>query len=173
MYIKKIKLKNFRNYEEEEFIFKNNFNIIYGDNAQGKTNILEAIYLSSIGRSFRTKKDSELIKIGSDKAIIEIEYQRIDRNGKIKIELDNKKNFYLNGVKQKKLSDIIGKIHIVLFNPDDINIIKGGPTNRRKFLDIMISQLKPNYLHILNNYIKTLEQRNIYLKQIRDRKSVV
>lgn len=167
MYIKKIKLKNFRNYEEEEFIFKNNFNIIYGDNAQGKTNILEAIYLSSIGRSFRTKKDSELIKIGSDKAIIEIEYQRIDRNGKIKIELDNKKNFYLNGVKQKKLSDIIGKIHIVLFNPDDINIIKGGPTNRRKFLDIMISQLKPNYLHILNNYIKTLEQRNIYLKQIR------
>ena len=71
MYIKKIKLKNFRNYEEEEFIFKNNFNIIYGDNAQGKTNILEAIYLSSIGRSFRTKKDSDLIKIGSDKAIIE------------------------------------------------------------------------------------------------------
>lgn len=167
MYIKKIKLKNFRNYEDEEFIFKNNFNIIYGDNAQGKTNILEAIYLSSIGRSFRTKKDSELIKIGAEKAVIEIEYKRIDREGKIKIELDNKKSFYLNGVKQKRLSDIIGKIHIVLFNPDDINIIKGGPANRRKFLDIMISQLKPNYLHILNSYIKTLEQRNIYLKQIK------
>ncbi len=167
MYIKKVILKNFRNYKEEEFEFENNYNIIYGDNAQGKTNILEAIYLSSIGRSFRTKKDSELIKIGEEKAIIEIEYERIDRCGNIRIELDSKKNFYLNGVKQRKLSDIIGKIHIVFFNPDDINIIKGSPALRRKFLDIMISQLKPNYLHILNNYLKTLEQRNIYLKQIK------
>ena len=167
MFIKKIKLQNFRNYEDEEFEFEKNFNIIYGDNAQGKTNIIEAIYLSSIGRSFRTKKDSELIKIGKEKAIIELDYVRVDRKGKIRIEIDNKKNFFLNGIKQKKLSDIIGKVHIVLFNPDDINIIKEGPSQRRKFLDIMISQLKPNYLHILNTYLKTIEQRNIYLKQIR------
>ena len=167
MYIKKIRLKNFRNYEDEEFEFEENFNIIFGDNAQGKTNIIEAIYLSSIGRSFRTKKDSELIKIGENKAIVELDYVRSDREGNIKIEIDNKKNFYLNGIKQKKLSDIIGKVHIVLFNPDDINIIKDGPAQRRKFLDIMISQLKPNYLHILNTYLKTVEQRNIYLKQIK------
>ena len=167
MFIKKIRLQNFRNYEDEEFEFEKNFNIIYGDNAQGKTNIIEAIYLSSIGRSFRTKKDSELIKIGKEKAIIELEYERIDREGNIRIEIDNKKNFFLNGIKQKKLSDIIGKVHIVLFNPDDINIIKEGPSQRRKFLDIMISQLKPNYLHILNTYLKTVEQRNIYLKQIK------
>ena len=166
MFIKKIKLQNFRNYEDEEFEFEKNFNIIYGDNAQGKTNIIEAIYLSSIGRSFRTKKDSELIKIGKEKAIIELDYVRVDREGKIRIEIDNKKNFFLNGIKQKKLSDIIGKVHIVLFNPDDINIIKEGPSQRRKFLDIMISQLKPNYLHILNTYLKTIEQRNIYLKPI-------
>lgn len=167
MYIKKIRLRNFRNYEDEEFEFENKFNIIFGDNAQGKTNIIEAIYLSSIGRSFRTKKDSELIKIGKEKAIIDLDYVRSDREGNIKIEIDNKKNFYLNGIKQKKLSDIIGKVHIVLFNPDDINIIKDGPSQRRKFLDIMISQLKPNYLHILNTYLKTIEQRNIYLKQIK------
>lgn len=167
MYIKKIRLSNFRNYDNEEFEFKNRFNVIYGDNAQGKTNIIEAIYLSSIGRSFRAKKDSELIKLGENKAIIELEYVRSDREGTIKIEIDNKKNFYLNGIKQKKLSDIIGKVHIVLFNPDDINIVKEGPANRRKFLDIMISQLKPNYLHILNTYLKTIEQRNIYLRQIK------
>ena len=167
MYIKKVSLKNFRNYEEEEFIFKDKFNLIFGDNAQGKTNIIEAIYLSSIGRSFRSKKDSELIKIGKEKAVIDIDYERSDREGNIRIEIDNKKSFYLNGIKQKRLSDIIGKVHIVLFNPDDINIIKGGPVSRRRFLDIMISQLRPNYLHILNTYIKALEQRNIYLKQIK------
>ena len=103
MFIKKIRLQNFRNYEDEEFEFEKNFNIIYGDNAQGKTNIIEAIYLSSIGRSFRTKKDSELIKIGKEKAIIELEYERIDRKGNIRIEIDNKKNFFLNGIKQKKI----------------------------------------------------------------------
>jgi len=167
MYIKKVSLINFRNYSKEEFKFKDNFNLIFGDNAQGKTNIIEAIYLSSIGRSFRAKKDSELIKIGEDKAIIEIEYVRSDREGKIRIEIDNKKSFYLNGIKQKRLSDIIGKVHIVLFNPDDINLVKEGPAARRRFLDIMISQLKPNYLHLLNTYIKALEQRNIYLKQIK------
>ena len=95
MFIKKIRLQNFRNYEDEEFEFEKNFNIIYGDNAQGKTNIIEAIYLSSIGRSFRTKKDSELIKIGKEKAIIELEYERIDREGNIRIEIDNKKKFFL------------------------------------------------------------------------------
>ncbi len=172
MYIKKVILNNFRNYDREEFNFKENFNIIFGNNAQGKTNILEAIYLSAIGKSFRTNKDSELIKIGEKKATIEVFYERKDRDGQIKIEIDDKKNFYLNGIKQKKISDIIGKVHVVLFNPDDISIIKEGPAERRKFLDIMISQLKPNYLHILNTYLKTVEQRNMYLKQIKfDNKS--
>lgn len=172
MYIKKVILKNFRNYDNEEFEFKDRFNVIYGNNAQGKTNILEAIYLSAIGKSFRASRDSELIKIGKEKAIIEIFYERSDREGSIRIEIDDKKNFYLNGIKQKKISDIIGKVNVVLFNPDDITIIKEGPSERRKFLDIMISQLKPNYLHILNTYLKTVEQRNIYLKQIKfDNKS--
>ena len=91
-----------------------------------------------------------------------------DRDGKIKIEISNKKNVFLNGVKLKKLSQLLGNINIVIFTPDDINILKGGPQNRRKFLDIMISQLKPNYMYNLNLYKKTIEQRNKYLRQIRE-----
>ncbi len=167
MYIKRIKLENFRNYENLDVEFSKDFNLIYGNNAQGKTNILESIYISALGRSFQTNKDNELIKIGKEKANVEIDYVRKDREGKITLEIADKKTFYINGIKQKRLSDIIGKINIVLFYPDNINIIKGGPSERRKFLDIMISQLKPNYLHLLNRYLKTLEQRNAYLKQIK------
>lgn len=172
MYIKKVKLENFRNYDNLEVEFKKDFNLIYGNNAQGKTNILEAIYLSAIGKSFQTNKDSEMIKIGKEKAKVEIEYETQDREGKITVEIADKKTFFINGIKQKKISDIIGKINIVLFYPDNIDIIKGGPAERRRFLDIMISQLKPNYIHILNKYLKTLDQRNAYLKQIKfDNKS--
>lgn len=172
MYIKKVKLENFRNYDNLEVEFKKDFNLIYGNNAQGKTNILEAIYLSAIGKSFQTNKDSEMIKIGKEKAKVEIEYETKDREGKSTVEIADKKTFFINGIKQKKISDIIGKINIVLFYPDNIDIIKGGPAERRRFLDIMISQLKPNYIHILNKYLKTLDQRNAYLKQIKfDNKS--
>ena len=172
MYIKKVKLENFRNYDNLEVELKKDFNLIYGNNAQGKTNILEAIYLSAIGKSFQTNKDSEMIKIGKEKAKVEIEYETKDREGKITVEIADKKTFFINGIKQKKISDIIGKINIVLFYPDNIDIIKGGPAERRRFLDIMISQLKPNYIHILNKYLKTLDQRNAYLKQIKfDNKS--
>jgi DNA replication and repair protein RecF len=98
---------------------------------------------------------------------IEINYEKIDRDGKIKIEISDKKNIFLNGVKNKKLSELVGKINVVLFTPDDINILKNGPKMRRRFLDIMISQLRPNYIYSLNMYLKTLEQRNMYLKQIK------
>ncbi len=87
---------------------------------------------------------------------------------KIKIEIGNKKNIFINEIKIKKLSELLGKINIVIFTPDDIEIIKGGPDQRRKFLDIMISQLRPNYIHILSLYQKTIEQRNNYLKQIKE-----
>lgn len=170
MWINKIKINNFRNYKNEEIILDSNINLFYGENAQGKTNIIEAIFLGSMGKSFRAKKDKEMINLNSEKAEIEIEYKKLDRNGKIKIELASKKNIYLNGIKIKKLSELLGNINIVIFTPDDINILKGGPQNRRRFLDIMISQLKPNYMYHLNLYLKTLEQRNNYLKQIKEEK---
>ena len=168
MYIEKIKLQNFRNYEQLELDLNKNINIIYGNNAQGKTNILEAIFLSSFGKSFRTKKEKEMIKFNEQSALVEIFYQKKDRDGKVKIEIGNKKQISLNGIKLKKLSELLGNINIVIFTPDDINILKDGPAGRRRFLDMMIGQLRPNYVYNLNMYLKTIEQRNNYLRQIRE-----
>ena len=168
MWIKEIQLKNFRNYKEEKIKLNKNINILYGENAQGKTNIIESIFLCSMGKSFRAKKDKEMIKINEDICSVEVEYEKSDREGKIKIEIGNKKNIFVNDIKIKRLSELLGKINIVIFTPDDIEIIKGGPDQRRKFLDIMISQLRPNYIHILSLYQKTIEQRNNYLKQIKE-----
>ena len=168
MWISKINLINFRNYNKEEINLEKNINIFYGENAQGKTNIIESIFMGSMGKSFRAKKDAEMIKLGQKNSIIEIFFEKEDRDGKIKIELSNKKNIYLNGIKLKKLSELLGNINVVIFTPDDINILKGGPQNRRRFLDIMISQMKPNYMYNLNLYQKTIEQRNNYLRQIRE-----
>ena len=170
MWINNIKLNNFRNYTNKEIKLHENINVFFGENAQGKTNIIESIFLCSIGKSFRTNKEKELIKFNEEKTSVEINYEKSDRTGKIKIEIGDKKQVYLNGIKIKKLSELLGNINIVIFTPDDINILKGGPQNRRKFLDIMISQLRPNYMHILSLYNKTLEQRNNYLKQIKTEK---
>ena len=167
MYIDKIKLSNFRNYIEEEIEFDKNINIFYGNNAQGKTNILEAIYLYAIGKSYRTNKDKEIININNNFSKVEINYSKKDREGKIKLEIADKKNLYLNDIRLKRISEILGNINIVLFSPDDINIFKEGPSKRRKILDIMISQLRPSYVYNLNMYLKILEQRNNYLKQIK------
>lgn len=167
MNVKKIKLNNFRNYEEEEILLDENVNIIYGNNGEGKTNILESIFVCALGKSFRTSKEKELIKVGQDYAKINIDFEKDDRVCNIKVNIDNKKSFLLNDVKLNKTSEILGNIYVVLFNPDDINILKQGPANRRRFLNIMISQLRPNYVHLLNNYMKVLEQRNIYLRQIK------
>lgn len=167
MYIKKVRLKNFRNYEEQEINLQNGINIFFGDNAQGKTNILEAIFLCSIGKSFRAKKEKELIKLEKDLAIVEVEYEKSDRTGKIGLEIKDKKDLFINNIKQKKISEVLGNINIVMFSPDDIEILKGGPSKRRRFLNILISQLRPSYIYSLNMYMKTLEQRNNYLRQIK------
>ena len=168
MWINKIKINNFRNYNNEEINLEKNINVLYGENAQGKTNIIEAIFLCSMGKSFRAKQDKEMIKLNENNSIVEIEFFKSDRDGKIKIQLGNRKTVFVNGIKIKKLSELLGNLNVVMFTPDDINILKGGPQNRRRFLDIMISQLKPNYMHNLSLYAKTLEQRNNYLKHIKE-----
>ncbi len=167
MYIKNIKLINFRNYTNQEIDLEKEINLFVGDNAQGKTNILEAIFLCAIGKSFRAKKEKELIKIDEKNSCIEIEFEKSDRVGKIKIELNDKKSVFVNNIKQNKLSDILGNINIVMFSPDDIEILKSGPAKRRRFLNILISQLRPKYVYCLNMYLKALEQRNNYLRQIK------
>lgn len=168
MYIEKIRLQNFRNYENLEIDLNKNINIIYGENAQGKTNIIESIFLCAFGKSFRTSKEKEMIKFNKEKSLVEAFYQKKDRDGKIKIELENKKQISLNGIKIKKLSELLGNINIVIFTPEDINILRDGPVKRRRFLDMMIGQLRPNYVYNLNMYTKTIEQRNNYLRQIKE-----
>ena len=167
MYIQKVKLENFRNYENQEIEFDKNVNIIYGDNAQGKTNIIESIFICSLGKSFRTNKEKELINKEKDFAKIEMVSSKEDRDIKINFEINEKKKFNINGIPAKRTSDILGKNYIVLFTPEDISILKNEPSKRRRFLNIMISQLRPMYVHLLNQYNKTIEQRNIYLKQIK------
>ena len=167
MYIKKIILNNYRNYLNQEINLNKNINIFYGDNAQGKTNIIESIFLSAIGKSFRTNKEKELINFNKNYSSIYIEYEKEDRQGNIKINISEKKEIYINKIKIKKLSELLGNINVVIFTPDDIQILKEGPQKRRRFLDIMIGQLKPSYIYYLNIYNKTLEQRNNYLKQIK------
>ena len=168
MYINKIEIKNFRNYEKQEIELNPHINIFYGDNAQGKTNILEAIFISGFGKSFRTSKEKEMIKLGEAFLEATVFYQKSDRDGKIRTVISNKKQIEVNGVKIKKLSELIGKINLVIFTPDDIQILKSGPEKRRRFLDMMIGQLRPKYVYILTLYLKTLEQRNNYLKQIKE-----
>lgn len=188
MWINEIKLNNFRNYENETIELNDGINVFYGENAQGKTNIIEAIYLCALGKSYRTSRDNEMIKLAStqenkaegsplselitqtvtNSATVQVAFQRADRDGNIKITIANKKQAFVNGVKVKKLSELLSNLNIVIFTPDDIRILKGGPDNRRKFLNVLIGQLKPNYIFLLNNYSKILEQRNKYLKQIKE-----
>ena len=154
MKIQKIQLKHFRNYSNLEISLGKGINIFYGNNAQGKTNILEAIFLCSIGRSFRTNKEKELIQFGEDFATVQLDFAKKDREGSVKYTINPKKSITVNGVKIKRLSELLGNINTVIFTPDDINILKNGPAARRKFLD----------LYTLNLYGKTLEQRNNYLR---------
>ena len=166
MLIKNIYLESFRNYQSEKIELNNNINVFFGNNAQGKTNILEALYFSALGRSFRTFKENELIMFNKNIAKIKIEYEKKGRENLIEIELNknSKKVIRLNKIKLNKNSELIGNLNIVIFSPDDIIILKQAPALRRKFLDILISQLKPNYVHILAEYNKVLDQRNAMLK---------
>ena len=167
MWIEEIKINNFRNYKNQEIKLNKKINIFYGENAQGKTNVIESVFFCSIGKSFRTNKDRELINLNEENCNIKINFNKSDRDGKIRINIGNKKEIYINEIKIKKLSELLGNINVVLFTPDDINILKGGPQNRRKFLDIMISQLRPKYMYIYTLYNKALEERNNYLKKIK------
>ena len=122
MNINKIKLKNFRNYTEQEIELDPHINVFYGDNAQGKTNILEAIFISGFGKSFRTSKEKEMIKLGEDFLETNIFYDKSDRSGKIKIIIADKKQIEVNGVKIKKLSELIGNLNLVIFTAISLSI---------------------------------------------------
>lgn len=169
MRIEKLTLLNFRNYQKEELSFSENTNIIFGNNAQGKTNILEAIYLFSHGRSHRTKSDTEMIKFGSEFMKLNLEFSDNDRsyNAYLQLEKSGKKTININKVPITKLSMLMRYLNVVMFSPEDLQIVKGAPLLRRHFLDEAISQLYPIYLKRLISYHKNLAQKNNLLKKMR------
>lgn len=167
MYVENIELINFRNYEREKIEFNKNVNLILGNNAQGKTNLIEGIYISSIGKSFRTKKDSDLVGFDKDyakikvKAVKEISHTSVE----ITIKRDSKKSVKKDGSSIRKSSDLLKNILIVIFSPEDLKIVKDEPEKRRKFIDRELCQINPSYLDNLTNYKNVLFQRNTYLKE--------
>jgi DNA replication and repair protein RecF len=175
LYIKGIKLKTFRNYHQLDIDFVKNLNIIYGENAQGKTNILESIFLCASGRSHRTSKDSELVKIGESSYHIELEVQRVDRDTKIEISYDLKerKKIRINEISEKRIGNLMGNLNTVIFSPENLDIVKNGPSERRRFLDMSISQIKPSYFFDLQQYSKILSHRNLLLKEIQIKSSLL
>ncbi|MEN6314011.1 MAG: DNA replication/repair protein RecF [Clostridiaceae bacterium] len=168
MLIKSIGLRNFRNYESLQINFEKEFNIIYGNNAQGKTNIIEAIFLCASGRSHRTSKDSELVKYGEDAFDIKLvlEKQNVKKEIHIAYNNEDRKKIKINDIAAKKIGDLMGHLNAVMFSPEDLLLIKQGPAERRRFADIALSQLKPSYFYDLQQYAKILFQRNSLLKNI-------
>lgn len=166
MEVKSIRLINFRNYKNLYITLNNKLNIFLGNNAQGKTNLLESIYISSIGKSFRTSKDKELVNIEKEEAYIglKLKTEEHDKNIEIKFEKNKNKRIKINRIEIDKLSELNGNLNIVIFSPEDLKIIKEGPSERRNFLDTEISQLRPYYSYNLNKYNKILYQRNNLLK---------
>ena len=171
MIVKSLDINNFRNYESESFIFDEGTNILYGDNAQGKTNVLEAIFVGSTSKSHKGSRESELIKKEKNNAHIRLITTKNKRDIKVDIEIKKKggKGIAIDGLPIKKTGELLGVCHTIFFSPEDLSIIKDGPDVRRKFLNIELCQLDKIYLHDLNTYKKNLKQRNALLKQIYDK----
>lgn len=167
MIINSIKLNNFRNISSMELEACDGVNVIYGENAQGKTNILEAMWLFTGCKSFRGAKDAELIKFNEDFAKISLEYSDKSRDKTSQITIGNKKKKVLqNGVELNSTAELIGSFYSVIFSPSHLSLIKDGPSQRRKFIDTALCQLKPAYAQKLALYKKSLLQRNALLKDI-------
>ena len=167
MHVCSLRLSHFRNYQSLEVAFHQHLNLFLGSNAQGKTNILEALYCLSTTRSFRAAADEEMIRFGEESGAIEGVLQREEGQEQIRLELrkDKNKALFVNGKKQKKLSSLLGRLPAVVFSPDDLFLVKGGPSLRRRYLDVTILQMDQGYLGHLQQYERTLKQRNSLLRQ--------
>lgn len=166
MLIKYLQLMNYRNYKELSIELGKNVNVFMGDNAQGKTNILEAIYYCGFARSHRTNRDRELVNWNENKALINlyVKRERIDKKISIAIFKDGKKAINVNSIKINKISELIGAFNVVMFSPEDLKIVKESPGIRRKFIDMELSQLNNKYYYSLVQYNKVLNERNSVLK---------
>lgn len=168
MTIESIELKNYRNYKELHMEFNQGTNILYGDNAQGKTNILEAIYVCCTSKSHKSAKDKDIIRFDQDESHIKLQVRK--HNVPYRIDMHLKKNkpkgIAINGVPIRKASELFGIANVIFFSPEDLNIIKNGPSERRRFIDLELCQLNRLYVHSLVQYNKVLLQRNKLLKEL-------
>ena len=167
MIVKSLKLKNFRNYNLLNIEFDAATNIFCGDNAQGKTNILESMYVCATSKSHRGSKDREIIRFDNDESHIKVNVKKNDMNYRIDMHLkkNKPKGIAVNGIPIKRAVELFGILNIVFFSPEDLNIIKNGPSERRRFIDMELSQLDKIYLDCLINYNKVVNQRNSLLKE--------
>lgn len=168
MIIKSLELADFRNYEVLNISFDKGTNILYGDNAQGKTNILEAIYVSATTKSHKGSKDKEIVNFNKEEAHIRtyLEKEAVEYRVDMHLRKNKSKGIAIDGQKIKKAADLLGLLNVVFFSPEDLSIIKNGPSERRRFADMELCQLDSFYLYNLNNYNKIINQRNKLLKDM-------
>lgn len=166
MFVSSVKLNNFRNYKSAYVQFKQGLNLIVGKNAQGKTNLLEAIYYTSIGKSPRVNRDADLIFWESEQAKIDLTVQKKEGSKTVEVFLNkkSKKSIKINQINLLKIGDLLGCVSCVYFSPDELKLVKDTPEDRRNFMDTDISQLSKNYFYLLIRYNKILSQRNKLLK---------
>ena len=166
MFCKRIDVRDFRNIESASVEFCDGVNILAGENAQGKTNLLEAVFYASVGRSFRSVHNAQLIRFGAENSDISLDYRDTKRDQNIHIRIFQEKQRIVekNGIKADKLSDIMGSFRAVLFCPEHLSLIKDGPSERRAYLDMAISRMYPMYIHSLQKYNYALKQRNALIK---------
>lgn len=167
MYLDQLQLKNFRNFKELSIKYSPNVNIFLGQNAQGKTNLLEAIYFLALTRSHRTNNDRDLITFGKKKADLQGHVKKSQVEVELHVRLSPKgKKVWINHIEQSRLSKYVGQLNAILFSPEDLALIKGSPTIRRKFMDLEFGQINEQYLYFASQYRKVLQQKNNYLRQI-------
>ncbi|OIK13857.1 DNA replication/repair protein RecF [Bacillus sp. MUM 116] len=171
MYIEQLALKNYRNYETLSIDFENKVNVILGENAQGKTNVMESIYVLAMAKSHRTSNDKDLIRWDQEYAKIEGRIQKQHSSLPLQLVISKKgKKAKCNHIEQQKLSQYVGNLNVVMFAPEDLNLVKGSPQVRRRFIDMEIGQVSPVYLHDMSQYQKILQQRNHFLKMMQIKK---
>ncbi|HHW21810.1 MAG TPA: DNA replication/repair protein RecF [Clostridiaceae bacterium] len=172
MTVQDLELINFRNYENQKISFGNGINILYGQNAQGKTNILEALYIASTGKSHRTNNYHDLIKYNCEGFELRLRSNANGRENSIRIKYSREKGRFLeiNGIKRDKISDVLGTLNMILFSPETLDVVKGSPAERRKFLDILLCQTDRQYLYILKRYNKLIKNKAAALKKWKNEK---
>lgn len=166
MIIEQLRLHQYRNYEQQTLTFSPTVNLLIGENAQGKTNALEAIHLLAMGKSHRGQRDSELMRFGAEQTRVEgrIQFQHHERALKLEFQPNGRKA-YVNGIQQTKMTNFIGNFQVVLFAPEDSMLVKGSPGTRRRFIDMELGQTHPKYVYHLAQYARTMQQRNALLKR--------